>query len=442
MSKPKPLLLVIEDDECISLSLKAFFEGSDYSVLLSSTGRDGIDTALREIPDTVLLDLRLPDMCGLEVLQEIKKGYPEISVIIMTGYGEIGEAVKAMKLGAEYFFQKPIAPGELAAIVEKSLKIKQMKQEALLHRETDYPIVGRSKQTQGLIHMINLLASNPLTTVLIQGETGTGKELVARNIHALSSRSDKPFVDINCAALPENIFESELFGYEAGAFTDAKKTKKGLFELADGGTLFLDEIGDMSHNAQAKILRVLETRSLKRLGGTRDITVDVRIIAATNKDLDALVKKGVFREDLYYRLNVMPLTIQPLRERVEDIPLIAGFLLDEIKRMINKKDITGIDEGTVEMLCAYAWPGNVRELRNVIERATILCQYGNISGRHLLLPTGRSRDCEDSTMTLAELEQVHIKRVLQMTEGNKTRAAQVLGVARSTLNEKLKQFNL
>lgn len=239
MSKPKPLLLVIEDDECIALSLKAFFEGSDYSVLLSSTGRDGIDTALREIPDTVLLDLRLPDMCGLEVLQEIKKGYPEISVIIMTGYGEIGEAVKAMKLGAEYFFQKPIAPGELAAIVEKSLKIKQMKQEALLHRETDYPIVGRSKQTQGLIHMINLLASNPLTTVLIQGETGTGKELVARNIHALSSRSDKPFVNINCAALPENIFESELFGYEAGAFTDAKKTKKGLFELADGGTFFL-----------------------------------------------------------------------------------------------------------------------------------------------------------------------------------------------------------
>ena len=442
MSKPKPLLLVIEDDECIALSLKALFEGSGYSVLLSSTGRDGIDTALREIPDTVLLDLRLPDMFGLEVLQEIKKGYPEISVIIMTGYGEIGEAVKAMKLGAEYFFQKPITPGELAAIVEKSLKIKQMKQEALLHRETDYPIVGRSKQTQGLIHMINLLASNPLTTVLIQGETGTGKELVARNIHALSSRSDKPFVDINCAALPENIFESELFGYEAGAFTDAKKTKKGLFELADGGTLFLDEIGDMSHNAQAKILRILETRSLKRLGGTRDITVDVRIIAATNKDLDALVKKGVFREDLYYRLNVMPLTIQPLRERVEDIPLIAGFLLDEIKRMINKKDITGIDEGTVEMLCAYAWPGNVRELRNVIERATILCQYGNISGRHLLLPTGRSRDCEDSTMTLAELEQVHIKRVLQMTEGNKTRAAQVLGVARSTLNEKLKQFNL
>ncbi|MBI5102626.1 MAG: sigma-54-dependent Fis family transcriptional regulator [Nitrospirae bacterium] len=434
----KPLILIIEDDESIALGLRAFFEGSGYSVLYSPTGRGGIDIALREVPDTIILDLRLPDVYGIEVLQEIKKGYPEISVIIMTGYGEVAAAVNAMKLGAEYFFQKPIDLSELSVIVEKSLKIKQIRQEAVLHRESGYPIIGRSKQTQGLIHMIKLLAANPLTTVLIQGETGTGKELVARNIHALSNRCDKPFVEINCAALPENIVESELFGYEAGAFTDAKKTKKGLFELADGGTLFLDEIGDMSPGVQAKILRVLEARSLKRLGGTRDIAVDVRIIAATNKDLEALVKKNVFREDLYYRLNVMPLAIQPLRKRSVDIPMIAEFLLEEIKRMLNKKEITGISEDAVSVLCCYPWPGNVRELRNVMERAVILCREGMISADSLILPQKDAVTDEDSIMTLAQVEQAHIKRVLTLTEGNRTRAAQILGVARSTLNEKLK----
>jgi DNA-binding NtrC family response regulator len=438
----KPLLLIIEDDDTISLGLKTFFEGIGYNVLLSPTGRGGIDIALREIPDTIILDLRLPDIYGIEVLGEIKKDYPEISVIIMTGYGELSEAVRAMKLGAEYFFQKPVDLNELAIMVEKSLKIRQIKQAAALHRESDYPIVGRSKQTQGLIHMINLLASNPSTTVLIQGETGTGKELVARNIHALSSRRDKPFIAINCAALPDNIVESELFGYEAGAFTDARKTKKGLFELADEGTLFLDEIGDMSQSVQAKILRILETKSLKRLGGTRDISVDARIIAATNKDLEGLVKKGTFREDLYYRLNVMPLIIQPLRKRPEDIPLIADFLLDEIKHMICKKDISGISEEAVHNLCSYSWPGNVRELRNVIERAAILCQYGNISGKHIIIPNSNGQICEENPMTMAEMEQAHIKRVMQMTEGNRTRAAQVLGIARSTLSEKLKQFDL
>src|SRR5512135_233579 len=296
----KPLLLIIEDDETICLGLKVFFEGRGYGVVTSPAGQEGLSLALKEVPDIVLLDLRLPDIYGIEVLKAIKKDYPEISVIVMTGYGEIEEAVRAMKLGAEYYFQKPIDLEEIAVIVEKSLGIKQIRQEAVLRKGSPYPIVGRSMQTQGLIHMINLLASNPLTTVLVQGETGTGKELVARNIHALSKRADKPFIDINCAAIPANIVESELFGYESGAFTDAKKTKKGLIELADGGTLFLDEIGDMPQSAQAKILRVLENKTLKRLGGTRDIIVDVRIIAATNKDLENLVKVGTFREDLYY----------------------------------------------------------------------------------------------------------------------------------------------
>lgn len=437
----EPLLLIIEDDDTISLSLKVFFESRGYSVMNAPNGEDGLKIALKQIPDTVILDLRLPDIYGIEVLQEIKKSYPEISVIIMTGYGEVKEAVEAMRHGAEYYFQKPIDLDELAVIVEKSIGIKQIKQAAKLNKVGHYPIIGRSKQTQGLLHMINLLAENSMTTVLIQGETGTGKELVARNIHALSSRHDKPFVDINCAAIPDNIVESELFGYEAGAFTDAKKTKKGLFELADRGTLFLDEIGDMPLNIQAKILRVLETRAIKRLGGTRDVSVDVRIITATNKDLQNLVKDGLFREDLYYRLNVMPLSVPPLRQRPEDIPLIADFLLSEIKAAIGKKHIGHFTGQALNVLSSYEWPGNVRELRNIIERAVLLCQDGDISDKHLVFPDRQER-VNDKMLTLSEVERSHVEHILQLSGGNRTRAASILGIARSTLNAKLKQLNL
>lgn len=436
----RPLLVIVEDDETIALSLRFFFEKKGYEIIHAPTGEEGLEIALREVPDAVLLDIRLPDIHGIEILKEIKKNYPEISVIMMTGYGEIEEAVEAMKCGAEYYFKKPVDLDELAIVVEKGLAIKQIRQEAVLNRESPYPIVGRSKHIQGLTHMINLLASNPSTTVLIQGETGTGKELVARNIHALSGRREKPFVDVNCAAIPENIVESELFGYESGAFTDAKKTKKGLFELADEGTLFLDEIGDMPLNTQSKILRVLENRTIKRLGGTRDISVNVRIIAATNKSLEDLIRSGSFREDLYYRLNVMPLVISPLRERPEDILPISDFLLGEIKRTLNKKELRGFTDDAISVLHSYNWPGNTRELRNVIERAAILCQKGDISPRYLILPDRPSP--QQTHMTLEEVERAHIKKVLQVTEGNRTRAAQLLGIARSTLNQKLKIYDL
>ncbi len=439
---PTALLLVIEDDETISLSLRSYFEGKGYSVLTASTCREGLDICLREIPDAVILDLRLPDGYGIDVLKNIKQDCPEISVIIMTGYGEIDDAVRAMKLGAEYFFQKPMALDALSAFVEKGIGIKKMKQDAVLCRKTDYPIIGRSHHIQSIIHMVNLLAANPSTTALILGETGTGKEIIARNIHALSSRADRPFVAINCAAIPEHILESELFGYEAGAFTDAKKTKAGLIELADRGTLFFDEIGDMPLSAQAKILRVTETRTLKRLGGTRDIAVDIRIVAATNKDLAVMVRKGLFREDLYYRLNIMPLQALPLRERPDDIPLLAEFLLKEIKQTIAKKEIGNLSQASNDILCSYSWPGNVRELKNVIERAVLLCQGGDILPYHIIIPQAKPEAEESRPLPLSEIEKAHIRQVLRLADNNRTKAADMLDIARSTLNEKIKKYNL
>ncbi len=433
------LLLVVEDDETIAFSLRTFFSRQGYTVVHASDGKTGIDLALKELPDAVLLDMRLPDISGFEVLSEIKRVHPEISVIVMTGYGEIDDAVNAMKSGAEYYFQKPIDLDKLQIIVEKSLGIRQIREEVRLHKNGNYPIVGRSRHIQGLIQVVGLLAANPSTTVLIMGETGTGKEVIARNIHALSSRAGKPFLDINCAAIPEHILESELFGYEAGAFTDAKKTKKGLIELAEGGTMFLDEIGDMPVSSQAKMLRVIDTRTLKRLGGTRDISIDVRIIAATNKNLEEAVKHGHFREDLYYRLNVMPVTILPLRERAEDIPLLAEFLLKETMKTMGKKRIHGFEPGVFELLSSYDWPGNVRELRNVIERAAILCNNSRISAGDLTLP---QRPASDAPLALKEMEKTHIRKVLDYTGGNVSRAAQILGIARSTLNEKIKMLSI
>jgi two-component system response regulator AtoC len=408
----RPLILVLEDDEAICLSLRSYFESKQYEVMTAATGNDGLRIALKEVPDTVILDLRLPDIYGIDVMKRIKETHPQVSVVVMTGHGEVGEAVTAMKSGAEYYFQKPLDLDELGVIVEKSLGIRRIRQQAELPKGTPHPIVGRSDQTQGLIHMISLLAANPATTVLIRGETGTGKELVARNIHAMSPRSGKAFMDINCASLPEQMVESELFGYESGAFTDAKKTKAGLCELADGGSLFLDEIGDMPLGAQAKVLKVIENKMLRRLGGTRDIAIDVRVIAATNKDLEALVRQGSFREDLYYRLNVMPLMIAPLRDRREDIPMIADFLLSEVKKTIARKDVSGFTEAAVGVLCAYSWPGNVRELRNVVERAAILCPGGDIPESLVMVPKTYGR--AEKPMTLREVE----------------------------LNEKLKQYGL
>jgi DNA-binding NtrC family response regulator len=433
-------LLLIDDEETITLSLRTFFEKKGYDFINAYTGKEGLATALKELPDIVLLDLHLPDIHGMTILREIKALHPDMVVIIMTGFGEIREAVEAIKIGAEHYFQKPIDLDELTVVVERNLAIRQLRREVLLSKKNPYPIIGRSRQIQGLIHLINLMAENSSTTVLIEGETGTGKELVARNIHVLSRRADRPFVDINCASIPEHIFESELCGYEAGAFTDAKTTKKGLFEIAEGGTLFLDEIGEMPQPLQAKLLRVIETKTFRRVGGTRDIKVDVRIIAATNKDLGECAKEGSFREDLYYRLNVMPIKIPPLRERAEDIPMIAEFFLFDTAGNMSRK-VTSIDKDALKALCAYSWPGNIRELRNVLERAVILCQGQVITTGSLTLPVSSPEEGPEP-LTLSEIERIHIRDVLSSSGNNRTKAAKLLGISRSTLNEKIKTYQL
>jgi len=433
-------ILIIDDDTTIQIALKVFFEKKNYEVLLADTGTEGLDAVLKNLPDIILLDLRLPDIYGLNLLREIKTNCPDSVVYIMTAFSEVKDAIEAIKLGAENYFQKPMDLDELGVIIDKSSEIIKLRQERRLSKLSPYPIIGRSKSVQGLIHMINLMAENHSTTLLIQGETGTGKELVARNIHSLSIRGNYPFVDINCASIPDKILESELFGYEAGAFTDARSSKKGLLEIADKGTLFLDEIGDMSLATQAKVLRVIETKTFRRLGGTRDIRVDIRIIAATNKNLAGTVHDNSFREDLYYRLNVMPITIPPLRERIEDIPLLSEFFIAEICENMNKK-IKLLDKHTLNVLCTYPWPGNIRELRNILERAVILCNGEMIITSHLMLSADSSLKMGD-VLTLKDAEYRHIKMVLASVANNRTKAAQILGIARSTLNEKIKMYNL
>jgi DNA-binding NtrC family response regulator len=436
-----PSILLIDDEETITLSLRALFEDKGYNFINSYTGGGGLGVALRELPDIVLLDLYLPDIHGLEVLKKLKSAQSDIAVIVMTGHAEIKDAVNAIKLGAQHYFQKPVDLDELSIMVEKNLSFVKLRQEAALCRESPYPIVGKSADAQKLMRIISLMADNPSTTILIEGETGTGKELVARNIHSLSARRENPFVDINCASIPENIFESELFGYEAGAFTDAKSTKRGLLEIADGGTLFLDEVAEMPLPSQAKLLRVIETKTFRRVGGTREIKVDIRVIAATNKIILKSLKDGTFREDLYYRLSVMPLALPPLRERSEDIPMLANFFISEISRSMNKPP-KELAEDALSALCAYPWPGNIRELKNVIERALLLCPGNAIAPHDLTLSNIHLKENPSAPLTIEEVEKEHIRKILSSVEGNRTKAARILGISRSTLGEKIKKYNL
>jgi len=385
----------------------------------------------------------------MDVLRALRSRYPEVAVIIITGFGQIQSAVEAIKVGATDYLEKPFEHLEkLKLAVSRALDAARAKREIRrLHglQEKQYgvdQIIGDSEPTRTLRDLIRKVARSEAQTILIQGDSGTGKELVARGLHYESARRDFPFMEVNCAAITETLFESELFGHEKGAFTDAKSAKKGLMELADRGTLFLDEVSEMSPNSQAKFLRVLQERVFRRVGGTRDIKVDLRVITATNRPLETRVKEGQFREDLFYRLNVIPIHIPPLRERRDDVmPLALHFLTESNVR--SHKSIKGFTPETERLLLTYPWPGNVRELRNLIERLVILGTSDHIEPQHLPLQFASQavevprEETQQGFRTLAEVERAYINQVMQRVEANKSRAAKILGISRQTLRKKL-----
>ncbi len=443
-------VLIVEDEETLRSSLRMALISEGYNLLCSASGEEALKTVEKELVDLAILDIRLPGMDGLQTMERIRKLDPTILTIVMTGYADVETAVRAMKMGAYDYINKPFELDEMKLIIFKALETQKLRMELTrlrrgrMERWTEAGIIAASERMKEVLDLVEKVSQTPKTSVLIQGETGTGKELIAHAIHNRSSRSNKPLMDLNCSAIPENLMEAHIFGHEKGAFTDAKTQNKGLFELADGGTVFLDEIGDLSLSLQPKLLRFLETQTFKRVGGTLDLKVDVRIIAATNKNLVQATKDKSFREDLYYRLKVMEIHIPPLKQRKDDIiPLTYSFLNHFNQEF--KKGIEGISPKAESLLEAYDWPGNVRELKNSIERAVLLAGGGQILPQHLPWEI-RGKEVEEAPAqyrldySLEEMERMHILNVLRETGGNKSLAARRLGISRSTLREKLIKY--
>jgi two-component system, NtrC family, response regulator AtoC len=442
-------VLVIDDERNIRTLVSRVLGQDSIEVHMASTGKEGLELADQFDPDLALVDLRLPDVDGIQILRDLRAKHPQTAVIMITAFGHIESVVVAMKNGATDYLEKPFQHLEKLRI-SVSRALEEVKARREINRlqgleEGKYrtsQIIGEAAPTRRLREVITQLAESEAHTILVQGESGTGKELVARGLHFESGRRNSPFMEVNCAAITETLFESELFGHEKGAFTDAKSTKKGLMELADGGTLFLDEVGEIPVASQAKLLRCLQERTFKRVGGTRDIKVDVRVIAATNRSLEVMVKEGKFREDLFYRLNVIPLTIPPLRDRREDIlPLGRHFLSDSNNTF--HKAVKRLAPETETMLLSYGWPGNVRELKNLIERLVILSTGDTIEADQLPLPVSGEvesplpEEVSREPRTLAIVEKAYILKVLRQVNGNKSEAAKILGITRQTLRKKL-----
>ncbi len=443
-------LLVVEDDAAMRELLLESLTEEGYRVDLAPGGRSGVARVRQGGIDLVVTDVKMPDMDGLDMLAEIQAVDAPPHVIVVTAFGSIETAKRALKLGAHDYITKPFEIDDLLVAIEKALDERTLRREvARLRKEVARPyrfenIIGRSAVMQDVFALIRRLSTSAVN-VLVTGESGTGKELVARAIHFNSPRAKKPFIAVNCAAIPDTLLESELFGYKRGAFTDARTDRTGLFVEADGGTLFLDEIGDLTPPLQAKLLRVLQERELRPLGATRSEKVDVRVLSATNRHLAQRMGEGQFREDLFYRLNVVEVMLPSLRDRNEDVlPLAEHFLQEAAKR--TGKSIRGFDEGALKVLVAYTWPGNVRELENVVERAVALAESGAIAAEDLP-PQVRERKSVDvlsgalaRNLTLADLEREYIARVLEAEGGNKTRAAARLGLDRKTLYRKLEEY--
>jgi len=451
----KKKILIVDDEHLIRWSFSKKLESWGYFPETASNGKEAITLMNNFNPDLVLLDLNLPDINGIQLLKEIKSLNASIPVIIITAYGTIEQAVKAIREGAYDFITKPVNYENLQNTIKNALEIQTLKEEITFYKEREKKesslekIVGESKALKDAMELALKGAKSEVSVILLLGESGTGKELFARYIHYNSSRANGPFVAINCSAIPENLLESELFGHERGAFTDAKTQKKGLFEIADGGTIFLDEIGEMPLSLQSKILRVFEESSFRRIGGVQDIKVDVRIISASNQNLEIACEEGRFRRDLYYRLNVFPIYLPPLRERKEDIiPLTKHFI--EIYNLKFRKNIKGVTKEAEELLLKYNWYGNVRELRNVIERAMILENSDFLTPANLYLPVLKSSLSKseviskllESGLKLEDMEKAMIEEALRKCNGNQRKAAEILGIGRDALRYKIKKFKI
>ncbi len=443
-------VLVVDDEALIRKSLSKVLRAKGYTVEAASTGAEGLEKVAAVRPQVLILDLRLPDTDGLKVLRHARRIDPLLQVIMITAYGEIPMAFEAGKLDAVSFLRKPYEMEDIELAVEAAGRYFMQASELDLYRRQAWQsysgeeIIGVSPPMRAVRELIEKVVKSKATSVLITGESGTGKELVARAIHYRSDRAHAPLMEVNCSSFQEHLLENELFGHERGAFTDANETKKGLVELCDGGTLFLDEVADMSLPTQAKLLRFIDYRSFKRVGGAQDIAVDIRIVAATNKDLDEEVRAGRFRSDLYFRLKVVSIHLPALHERGDDILLLARHFLLEFSRKF-KKDFKDIAAEACPMLTSYRWPGNVRELRNVLERAVLLEDGAALEVEHLPRELSGRRLASDhdiASPTLAQIEADHITEVLRLTAGNKSRAARILGISRQGLIEKLRRLRM
>jgi DNA-binding NtrC family response regulator len=448
-------VLIIEDEQLIRWSLKQRLSSEGYLADEAETAAAGIELLGSAAYDLILLDYKLPDMTGIDVLRHIRQQDPDIVVILMTAFGKIETAVEAIKLGAYDFVSKPFQIDELMRLVERGLETTRLKRQVRDYRErmqSEYGfsrIIGDSPQMKQLYEVVRSVARSGAATILLLGETGTGKDLLARTIHYNSDRADAPFVNITCTAISETLLESELFGHERGAFTDAKSQKQGLFELAQGGTVYLDEVGDMPAALQAKLLRFLEDRAFRRVGGVRDLVVDVRVIAATNRDLRKALAEGRFREDLFHRLNVIAVELPPLRERDGDLEVLARHFVDRYNREY-RKDITHIADGAFEKLRAYSWPGNVRELRNTIERAVILSKARELRANDFVI--GQQADgvvlglkglqLPPDGVDLRAVEAELLRQALERTHGNQTHAARLLALSRDQLRYRMEKLGL
>ncbi len=450
-----PVILVVDDEETIRFCLKEALEAERYKVYTEESGENALRLLKKLVPDLVILDLKLPGINGLDLLNEIKLHDPNILVILLTGHSSTDSVVRAMKAGAFDYLEKPFKMEHIKIVVDKALNTQSLMREvSRLRAKTniadDANIIAASKEMKDIFEHVKIIAQSPSSTVLIQGESGTGKELIANYVHMMSARNRYRFMEVNCAALTESLLESELFGYEKGSFTGASSTgKAGLFEAAQRGTMFLDEIGEMSISLQAKLLRVLQEKKFKRVGGIDDIFVDVRIIASTNRDLEEEVKKGNFRKDLYYRLKVLPVYLCALRERRDDIIPLAKHNIHLFNKEFNK-NVNEIPPEIEALLKNYNWPGNVRELKNVIERAILLSNNSTLSAEHLLLGTkARTNDegqdsekDEDEEKCLSTVEKLHIEKILKETSWRMTKTSKILGINRTTLYNKIKQYGL